>query len=782
MKKVITLFPILFLLSLVTAFAQRSNCAAYPDAVSITQPDGSSVSLYIKGNEMLHYYQTLDGYTVLQNAKHKGTYEYATLDAQGDLIPSGMVVTSGAQKNIPFAKGLMFSRKQAISKQKEFFAHEKPISMQKMANGAFPSKGKMKLLVVLMQYKDEPATYSLQSFIDLLTKDGYNVNGGTGSFRQFYATNSFGQFDLDITVLGWYTSTRNREEYGKTDNNGASNPDYMNNVRELIAQAVDSADASGVDFSKFDNNKDGELDGLVVFHSGLGAEQGKNGYIWSHRSSLWGAYNRFYDGVNISNYCINPSKRDFSGDLTQVRIGVVTHEFGHILGLPDLYDTQNNSEGAGNWCLMAGGPWMNNERTPAQLNAWCKSELGWITPKVISKRGSYQLKNYSDSLVAYRINTSQPNEYFLLENRQTKGWDRYLPGRGLAVWHINTDIADNYSQFGSNDINTDTARYGVGLVQADGRRQLEQNINRGDAGDLFPGSTSNRSFTPLSNPPALLHATDNFGNYLASNVYLTSITQRPDSVITFELGGRASANFIPSTMTGCAPVTVSLNNQSTFSVKQLWQMGDGTTSALENPIKTYTNPGTYTIKLLVYDSSMQVADSFSVPISVYASPKASVFFTQTTDSIIFTNNSTGADFYYWTLSNGLSSQTVAPKLKLKGPVSYQMVAFTNNGCTDTVSGMIWKTGLFETSVNSIGLAVFPNPFTENTIIRYTIEQSADVSIEVYDLLGELVFTKQLIHQSNGTHEFLLNNIPSSGLYLVKVKTDTLSGVQRVLKN
>lgn len=784
MKKIYTFFSVAALFIGYSANAQRSNCAATPDPITFTQPDGTILPGFIKGNEAIHYVETPEGYTVLQNPAHNGTYEYAKLDEQGNLVASGIAVTSGVQKNIPFPKGLRYSAKQRAEATKAFYADENPTRLKKAANGDFPSKGKMRLLVVLMQFKDEPATYTKQSFIDLLTQNGYSVNGGTGSFREFFAANSFGQFDLDITVIGWYTSKRNRLEYGKTDAAGNANSSYNNNVRELVAQAVDSAETMGIDFTDYDNNKDGELDGLVIFHSGLGAEQNKNGYIWSHRSSLWGGSARTYDGVNISNYCINPSKRDFSG-ITQVRIGVVTHEFGHILGLPDLYDTDQGSEGAGNWCLMAGGPWMNSERTPCQLSSWSKSELGWITPTVIGKKGAYELKNFTDSLVAYRINTSEPNEYFLLENRQTKGWDRYIPGRGMVIWHINTDYADNYSRFGSNDVNTDTANYGVGVVQADAKRHLELNTNRGDAGDVYPGSTNNRSFTPTSKPSSNLHAFDNFGNPKSSNIIITGITQRSDSVITFDLGGKAAAGFAASSTSGCSPLTVSLNNQSSFSSSFEWKLGDGTTSTEENPSKTYTDPGTYRITLFVFDSSQTAADSFSTNITVYKSPEAVTYFTQTEDSVKFVNQSTGADYYYWTFTTSAgmtTSQGVAPKMKIKGPALFELVAFTNNGCTDTVTGNIWKTGLYEETLNSIGLNVYPNPFSESTVISYKIMQQQDVTIEVFNLLGELVLSKQLTNQSIGNHEFSLNAIAANGLYLVKVKTDTLSGIQRIIKN
>jgi M6 family metalloprotease-like protein len=765
------------------AHAQRSNCASYPEQITLTQPDGSKLQAYMRGSEMLHYFETTDGYTVLQNPSHAGAYEFAKLDEKGDLVASGIKADGSFRKNMPAEKGISYSAKQVADARKAFYAKAQPLHFSKSANGQFPSKGTKKLLVVLMQFKDEPAVFMRQSFVDLLTQDGYNVNNGTGSFREFYADNSFGQFDLDITVVGWYTASRNKLEYGQKDLQGNYNPSYNSNVQELVGQAVDSAKITGgVDFSQYDNNGDGELDGLVIFHSGYGAEQGRNGYIWSHRWSLWGGSDRYYDGVHISNYCINPAKRDFGNGLTQVRIGVVTHEFGHILGLPDLYDTDNNSEGAGNWCLMAGGPWMNSERTPCQMNAWCKSELGWLTPTVISGKGQHSIGNSTDNNIAYRINTPDPMEYFLLENRQLKRWDRFLAGKGLAIWHINLNRADNFSMFGSNDVNTDTSMYGVGIKQADGLRHLERRINRGDGGDLFPGSSGNTSFTPVSNPSSLLHATNVNGERMNSNVYITEITQDIDSSMVFSLGGKPTASFVPSVKAGCAPLTTAFDNQSVFSGGYLWDFGNGITSTKTNPVQTYTEPGTYNVSLIVYDDG-EPADTFNTTIKVSASPKASYTLERDSTRLKFTNTSTGADYYQWRFNSNMTSTSPNPTVNIAGPVSFFMVAFNISGCTDTVFGQLWPTGVQDLLENTIGLSAFPNPFSETTTLSYMLESDEDVTITVHNLLGEVVYSNIIPKQVRGKHDFQLNGgaIPSAGIYLVRIASGTRSGLSRIIK-
>lgn len=163
------------------------------------------------------------------------------------------------------------------------------------------------------------------------------------------------------------------------------------------------------------------------------------------------------------------------------KLGVFSHEFGHFLGLPDLYDTSYRSSGAGEWCLMAGGSWNGGGDTPSRMSVWCLSRLGWVTPKNVKVPGSFVLNPIeSDKTACLRLwtNGKQSSEYFLVENRQKAGRDEKLPGSGVALWHIDDTQSDN----------SNPAAYRVGLVQADGQRHLELNKNKGDTGDLFPGS------------------------------------------------------------------------------------------------------------------------------------------------------------------------------------------------------------------------------------------------------------------------------------------------------
>ena len=204
--------------------------------------------------------------------------------------------------------------------------------------------------------------------------------------------------------------------------------------------------------------------------------------IWSHKWTLPTPFEN--DGVKVYAYSTEPENG---------KIGVFAHEFGHVLGLPDLYDTSYQSTGVGEWCLMGGGSWGGNGSKPTRLSCWCLARLGWMTPKVVKPPSSLSLATLeSDDKACYRLWTGGKTEtkYFLIENRQQTGRDTELPGHGLAIWLI-----DN-AQSG----NTNPLAYQVRLIQADGLRGLESNANDGDPGDLFPGAANVTSLTDKTKP------------------------------------------------------------------------------------------------------------------------------------------------------------------------------------------------------------------------------------------------------------------------------------------
>jgi immune inhibitor A len=243
-----------------------------------------------------------------------------------------------------------------------------------------------------------------------------------------------------------------------------------------------------VDFSHFDADADGFVDGLIVVHAGPAAEEEtdtaqRRRLIWSHKSTLPSAVT--LDGVQLYAFTLQAEEG---------RVGVFCHEFGHFLGLPDLYDTTGRSEGAGDWCLMGTGSWGGGGDAPVDMSAWCRARLGWVPPRAVggNEVPVGLLPAHRDrGIVRLGLRGASPSEYYLLESRQRDGLDAALPGEGLLIWHI--DEAAWWE-------NRRPTHYMVGLVEADNARELERGFNRGDAGDPYPGTSRSTRFGPETSP------------------------------------------------------------------------------------------------------------------------------------------------------------------------------------------------------------------------------------------------------------------------------------------
>ncbi len=353
-----------------------------------------------------------------------------------------------------------------------------------------PIKGSRKALVLLVDFSDKPHSYSSSEFTQLL------FNDGTGSMKDYYNKVSYGEFSLDGVAAEWVRAPHPYSYYCNKENSPHGFGDYPGNVFGLVEDAVKLADAN-VDFSQFDLDGDGYVEALFVVHSGAGAEEsGDSNVIWSHKSSFGDAHEVIpaipefveVDGVKVNVYSMEPE----SLKNAMITIGVFCHEFGHVLGLPDLYDIDYSSVGVGNFCIMASGSWLGNPTgsSPAHFCAWCKYAVGWIEPIALERNGTMEIKNAQIQAVAnsptvYRLlenpsgtsdwlQGSGTGEYFLVENRQQIGYDSYIPGGGLLILHI-----DESEQTNKNDNNPL-----VGIMQADGNTNPSLD-DRGSADDLW---------------------------------------------------------------------------------------------------------------------------------------------------------------------------------------------------------------------------------------------------------------------------------------------------------
>ena len=478
----------------------------------VAQPDGTTFSIVGFGDERYNYAETLDGYVVIQGSD--AYWYYATLSPEGRFIPStfkvqGNSVAPQNQTMMSIPRHLMESQQVIAGKM---LAHhvEQSINentLSKSIQGLKKAPGTKRVLILCVQYSDLASTETSASFQDMVNSDSWK--SGVGGMSKYYKDVSYNTVSIQADYKDWITAAQPSSYYAY------SNANYGTHVQELISQCVDAAEANGVDFSLYDNDGDGVVDGLFIVHAGKGAEEGsQTQYIWSHQSSLGSTYSRSYDGKTVSRYIIMPEKYGSN----HVDIGVFCHEYGHMLGLPDLYDTDGSthgtSEGVGNWCLMAGGSWGGNGATPerpSHMSAYCKELLGYTIPTVVASTQALSIPQVESNSFSCKIwmDDNQSDEYLLIENRQQTGFDLNLPGSGLLMYHIDKNLADIWA--GSNSVNVTNTHLGVKVYEADGLEQLAGGVNRGNAGDPYPGSTGKTSLTSSTTPNSALWNSNSSG-------------------------------------------------------------------------------------------------------------------------------------------------------------------------------------------------------------------------------------------------------------------------------
>jgi len=342
-----------------------------------------------------------------------------------------------------------------------------PAQIQKALSNAIGIK---KLAVVFVNFSDVKFTEaggsggSIATYVNPATTNT-TITTETGllkSMSDYITEGSYGNMTLQITPFTnggtGYTIAANNEAFY-----GASGEAQVINGK-LFQDAVTLAGATVTNTN---------YDALMVVHAGSGEEStGTDGNIWSVFVE-WpvgnGTANGFKEAETV------PGKE--AGALSS--FGVLCHEFGHQLGLPDLYQTVSpNNSRVGKWDLMDYGAWVNNGANPPHFSSWCKALLGWITPTVQSSSTSITLNAYyAPGANCYKVPIlGSTTEYFLFEFRHQAGFDSYLPGEGILIWHID----DSIGSLVDNDINNGTIL----------RVALEEEDNDGDVGFTSRGEAT----------------------------------------------------------------------------------------------------------------------------------------------------------------------------------------------------------------------------------------------------------------------------------------------------
>lgn len=530
-----------------TACLMASAVPAKRGSLNVTQPDGSVITVNRTGDEFGHYYLNSKGEPVAR-------------DASGKLVPASASTIAQLKSQ---AKNRRGSRNMAIRRA----AAEN--------NSQVPHIGKIKVPVLLVQYSD----YKFKDADPKATFTNF-FESGSKSAHQYFYDQSNGKFDAQFDVYGPITLSGTRETYGGNDKWG-----YDVGVGNMVGEACQGLDSS-INFSQYDNDGDGECDVVIVLYAGDGEA---SSYDKDCENSVWPCQwdlssSEFGRSLRLDNTKVNLFAvfNELNGsDLTKIDgVGTFCHEFSHCLGLPDFYDTQYGPHfGMADWSLMDYGSYNDDGYTPVGYSAYEKEFMGWIEIPEAKENTHYtltsmNLKSLDTDQAVKLTNAADPDEYYIFENRQQKGWDAYMPAKGLLITHFTYDA----SVWEANTVNDEDLQHAT-LIPADNDLKLDKvgsnyYINEKSLlTDLWPQANATE-LTDTSVPAAKV----NTGKYMSKPI--TEIVQNADGTVSFW----AMKSPLPRLDT---PVNLSHKVIDSNTIEVAWECTD-------------SNVGSYTLEVAPY--------------------------------------------------------------------------------------------------------------------------------------------------------------------------------------
>lgn len=477
-----------------------------------TQPDGTEISLTLVGDEFCHYYLTDDNLPVMAKGD---SYYFACKGFDGMLAPSSVLATNSDNRSATQNQFLSTISSESITEAIIATREASPLYVERkfeigedglprvsrsentssgiglMPGYKFPTSGDVRSVVILVEYADVPFSVSDEEtfayFNGLLNTPGFSEKDAIGSAWDYFNDASCGKFNPTFDVLGPVTLPNNREFYG--GNTGSRKDPY---AYKMVTDAADILAAQGVDFSVYDNDNNGVVDNVFVFYAGIGEAftDSEPNSVWPHQSEL-----SYYVGNSrgykvgetyLNNYACSSELLDTNGTIDG--IGTFCHEFSHVFGLPDLYDTANNGTFTpGPWSLMDSGSYNGRNRVPPTYSVFERNALGWIDLTVIDSPMDLTLNNIMENNEGCVVLSSTQSEFFLLENRQQVKWDSKLPHHGMLIWHITY----NAQRWQKNIVNTIETKQYVDLVEANGKTGTNSLVYKTYP---FPGSRNITEF------------------------------------------------------------------------------------------------------------------------------------------------------------------------------------------------------------------------------------------------------------------------------------------------
>ena len=503
-------------------------------ASTITLPDGTSVQATLMGDEFFHYWKTSDGLRLKKN--NDGTF--SIMDEGEFLQKKGKAQSKHALRRRMHLPEDM-TRSEAVGE-----------GQARRAGANKTPSGTQRVLVLLVQFSDVKFAAANTKEAISLHINGNNYKGaGYGSARDYFIAQSDSIFQPEFDIYGPYTASHEMAYYGGNDREGNDKA-----AAQLIAETCRLANED-VDFSVYDTDRDGVVDFCYVIYAGYGeAQGGDDDTIWPHQWAIqWGTGSPLkLDGVIINEYACSSELKGASGTKLD-GIGTICHEFGHCLGLPDFYPTDDsNNYGMSWWSIMDAGCYNEDGYTPAAYTAYERDFLGWKSLKTLYSEQKLTLLPLDKGGVGYKIESDyDPNEYIIIENIQQNGWNRAAYGHGMLVTHVQYDK----TAWDENTVNNGNLER-MTVIPADNSKSVRYATDL--AGDLYPGPTINRELSNFSLPAMKT----NSGLYF--NKPLTDIK---------ESDGVVYATFMEGA--GTATLALDATDVTAYSFMAHWQTMEG---------------------------------------------------------------------------------------------------------------------------------------------------------------------------------------------------------------
>ena len=476
-----------------------------------TQPDGTTFRVRLNGDEWTKLSLTEDGCAIIR--ENDGWWCYGTYDTSGALSSTGYRIgdqapshITEASRQIPYEILAQRARERRVPGARYGVEHIEAIREQAKLTKAGDETVRKKGIALLVEFSDVKFRYTRNDFNNLLNQPEYK---GTGSAKDYFEY-QFGDgwefsFDVsDIVTLSWPA-----KRYGANDSDKQDARPW-----DMVAEACRAVD-DDIDFSIYDQDNDGMVDNVYVFYAGLSESEHTDqpDLIWPHQYYIYSGRPRIdliLDGKRIDRYACSS---EISGERSLTGIGSFCHEYSHTLGLMDLYDTDYDNDGgwaAGTWrstSLMDGGNYNNNSATPPNFNCIEREMLGLSEPVRLVDGQSYTLSPIHKEGLCYKLETDIEGEYYLFECRSNEGWDRYIGGKGMLVYHIDRNATEmsgghRYNKWELNTVNADLSHQCADLIEADGRSDeitTQADLKTDISGIFFPYENVT-SITPTGTP------------------------------------------------------------------------------------------------------------------------------------------------------------------------------------------------------------------------------------------------------------------------------------------